>query len=42
MVIEPADSRALVPGYARRSSQGVVVVNIDNELDDATLTQRRG
>jgi ribose transport system substrate-binding protein len=37
IVIAPADSRALVPVLRRAQQQGVVVVNIDNKLDDATL-----
>jgi ribose transport system substrate-binding protein len=39
IVIAPADSRALVPVLRRAHQQGVVVVNIDNKLDDATLTE---
>jgi ribose transport system substrate-binding protein len=37
VVIAPADSRALVPVLRKAQRQGVVVVNIDNKLDDATL-----
>ena len=37
IVIAPADSRALVPVLRRAQQQGVVVVNIDNKLDEATL-----
>jgi ribose transport system substrate-binding protein len=37
IVIAPADSRALVPVLRRAQQQGVVVVNIDNKLDPATL-----
>jgi ribose transport system substrate-binding protein len=37
IVIAPADSRALVPVLGKAQRQGVVVVNIDNKLDDATL-----
>src|SRR3954471_184862 len=39
IVIAPADSRALVPVLAKAQRQKIVVVNIDNKLDDATLTQ---
>jgi ribose transport system substrate-binding protein len=39
IVIAPADSRALVPVLARALKQKIVVVNIDNKLDDATLRQ---
>ena len=37
IVVAPADSRALVPSLRRAQQAGVVVVNIDNKLDDATL-----
>lgn len=39
IVIAPADSRALVPVLAKARGQGIVVVNIDNKLDAATLRQ---
>jgi ribose transport system substrate-binding protein len=39
IVIAPADSRALVPVLRRATAQGVVVVNIDNKLDAATLAE---
>jgi ribose transport system substrate-binding protein len=39
IVIAPADSRALVPVLAKALRQGIVVVNIDNKLDEATLQQ---
>jgi ribose transport system substrate-binding protein len=39
IVIAPADSRALVPVLAKAQRQKVVVVNIDNKLDEATLQQ---
>lgn len=39
IVIAPADSRALVPVLSRAQRQGIVVVNIDNKLDEATLAQ---
>lgn len=37
IVVAPADSRALVPSLRKARDAGVVVVNIDNKLDDATL-----
>jgi ribose transport system substrate-binding protein len=39
LVIAPADSRALVPVLKRARQAGIVVVNIDNKLDAATLQQ---
>lgn len=39
IVIAPADSRALVPVLERAKEAGIVVVNIDNKLDDATLEE---
>lgn len=39
IVIAPADSRALVPVLAQALGQKIVVVNIDNKLDDATMQQ---
>lgn len=39
IVIAPADSRALVPVLKRAQEAGIVVVNIDNKLDEATLDQ---
>ena len=39
VVIAPADSRALVPVLKRVRQAGIVVVNIDNKLDPATLGQ---
>jgi ribose transport system substrate-binding protein len=39
IVIAPADSRALVPVLAKALRQKIVVVNIDNKLDEATLEQ---
>jgi ribose transport system substrate-binding protein len=39
IVIAPADSRALVPVLAKALRQKIVVVNIDNKLDEATLGQ---
>jgi len=37
IVVAPADSRALVPSLRKAQKAGVVVVNIDNKLDSATL-----
>jgi ribose transport system substrate-binding protein len=37
IVVAPADSRALVPSLRKAQRAGVVVVNIDNKLDAATL-----
>jgi ribose transport system substrate-binding protein len=37
IVIAPADSRALVPVLTKAQRQGLVVINIDNKLDAATL-----
>ncbi len=37
IVIAPADSQALVPVLRQAVSQGIVVVNIDNKLDESTL-----
>lgn len=39
IVIAPADSKALVPALKRAHDAGVLVVNIDNKLDAATLEQ---
>lgn len=39
IVIAPADSRALVPVLAKAVRQHIVVVNIDNKLDEATLRE---
>ncbi len=39
LVIAPADSRALVPVLKRAMDRGIVVVNIDNRLDEATLEE---
>jgi ribose transport system substrate-binding protein len=40
LVIAPADSKALVAACKRAVDAGVVVVNIDNRLDAATLAER--
>jgi ribose transport system substrate-binding protein len=39
IVIAPADSRALIPVLGRALRQDIVVVNIDNKLDEASLQQ---
>ena len=39
IVIAPADSKALVPALKRAKDAGVLIVNIDNQLDAATLRQ---
>lgn len=39
IVIAPADSKALVSACKRAQQAGIVVINIDNKLDDATLQE---
>ncbi len=39
IVIAPADSKALVPVLKRAADAGVLIINIDNQLDGATLAQ---
>lgn len=39
IVIAPADSKALVPALKRAADQGVLIINIDNQLDAETLAQ---
>jgi ribose transport system substrate-binding protein len=39
IVIAPADSKALVSVLKRAQSAGIVVVNIDNKLDEAVLSE---
>jgi ribose transport system substrate-binding protein len=39
IVVAPADSRALVPPLARAIQAGIVVINIDVELDEAAKKQ---
>ena len=39
IVIAPADSKALVPALKRAADQGVLIINIDNQLDADALTQ---
>lgn len=41
IVIAPADSKALVPALRRAKEAGIVVVNIDNRLDEAVLTEEK-
>jgi ribose transport system substrate-binding protein len=40
IVIAPADSKALVPVCRKAADAGIVVVNIDNKFDDATLAEK--
>jgi ribose transport system substrate-binding protein len=40
IIIAPADSRALIPVCERAIRQGIVVINIDNRFDRATLEER--
>lgn len=39
IVIAPADSKALIPVCKKAQQAGIVVINIDNKFDDATLSQ---
>jgi ribose transport system substrate-binding protein len=39
IVIAPADSKAIVPALARAAAAGIVVVNIDNQLDGDILAE---
>lgn len=39
IVIAPADSKAVVPALKRAKKEGVVVINIDNQLDAKVLQQ---
>ena len=41
LVVAPADSKALVPVLQSAIAKGVVVVNIDNRLDPAVLSEKR-
>jgi ribose transport system substrate-binding protein len=41
LVVAPADSKALVPVLQSAIAKGVIVVNIDNRLDPAVLTEKR-
>ncbi len=40
IVIAPADSKALVPALKSAADKGVLVVNIDNQLDAAALKEK--
>ncbi len=39
IVVAPADSKAVVPALARAAAAGIVVVNIDNQLDSDILAE---
>lgn len=39
IVVAPADSKAMVPALARAVAAGIVVVNIDNQLDSEILAE---
>lgn len=39
IVVAPADSKAVVPALARAAAAGIVVVNIDNQLDADILAE---
>lgn len=39
IVIAPADSKALIPVLKRAADQGVLIINIDNQLDADVLAQ---
>ena len=39
IVVAPADSKAIVPALARAAAAGIVVVNIDNQLDSDILAE---
>lgn len=39
IVVAPADSKAVVPALARAAAAGIVVVNIDNQLDAEILAE---
>lgn len=41
IVIAPADSLALIPALRRAQSKGIVIVNIDNQLDKSTLAAEK-
>ncbi len=41
IVIAPADSKALVPALKRAADAGIVIVNIDNKLDEAALSDTK-
>jgi ribose transport system substrate-binding protein len=39
IVVAPADSKAIVPALARAAAAGIVLVNIDNQLDSDILAE---
>jgi len=39
IVVAPADSKALIPAIKRARQRGIIVVNIDNQLDRDLLTE---
>lgn len=39
IVIAPADSKALIPALKRAQAAGVIIINIDNQLDAITLKE---
>lgn len=39
IVIAPADSKALIPALKRAQAAGVIIINIDNQLDSITLKE---
>lgn len=39
IVIAPADSKALIPALKRAQAAGVIIINIDNQLDTETLKE---
>ncbi|MFC4700603.1 substrate-binding domain-containing protein [Glaciecola siphonariae] len=39
IVLAPADSKAVVPAVVRAVKAGLIVINIDNRLDQATLSE---
>jgi ribose transport system substrate-binding protein len=41
LVVAPADSKALIPVLQTAINKGVIVINIDNRLDPAVLTEKR-
>jgi len=39
IVLAPADSKALIPIVRRAAAEGIVVINIDNQLDSALIAE---
>jgi ribose transport system substrate-binding protein len=39
IILAPADSKALIPIVRRATAQGIVVINIDNQLDAALIAE---